>query len=454
MGGRPAAAKAGLAALALALGLSGTGWAQGFTKADSGWAPLFNGTDFTGIYGRLYTLPVTETPDPSWKILHPGTDTAIIRGSETGKQGNIGTKKSYSHYRMRVEYRHDVAGGNNNAGITYHTDESAPRMSNNWPRSIECQMKQSETGSAFSIQQVAFDSRTTATGAGSNWAASGGTAITACETGCNGRWYKGFPHIPGGTQWNRMEIVIRGSDSAIHMVNGSVVFKLWKIRLRSTGGQDQQAWGSGTIGLQSEGALINYRRWEIMELPEGTPAPHILNRLFVTSPNTGERFNPGATHKITWRSIGSAARVRLEYTTGVGGWKPVTADSVPNSGSYDWQVPAENSQTMRVRVSGPAWAKADSSDGNNAIGAGTGIHAAGRDPGFLRVAGLVARDGQILEIRGLDGRLVRSMALRSAGDGFVPAWDLKDGQGRQARPGIYFARLSGAPGTAVRLLVP
>jgi hypothetical protein len=327
-------------------------------------------------------------------------------------------------------------------------------MSNNWPRSIECQMKQSETGSAFSIQQVAFDSRASSTNAGANWAATGGTAITGCEFGCDGRWYKGFPLIQGGTQWNRMEIVIRGSDSAIHMVNGTVVFKLWNIRLRSNSGQDQEAWGSGAIGLQAEGALINYRRWEIMELPAGTPAPHVLNRFFVTSPDSGEKLTPGAVHKITWKSIGSAGKASLQYNTGAG-WKPVTGDSVPNNGSYDWTVPAENTQTLRVRVSGPSWVMADSSRANNSIGGGTGIRAIGRDPGFAgsaAIAGLVAKDGDILEIRGLDGRLVRSIIQRG-GEGFIPTWDLRDERGRSVRPGIYLARLSGSPEVA-RLLVP
>ncbi len=448
------ASRIGGAALLMALGLSGAGWSQGFTKADSGWVRLFNGTDFTGIYSRLYGQPVTETPDPSWVILYPGTDTAVIRGSSTSKQGNIGTKKNtFSHYRMRVEYRHDVQNGNNNAGLTYHTDESAPRMQNNWPRSIECQMKQSESGSAFSIQQVAFDTRASGTGEGSNWMSTGGTVVTACEFGCNGRWYKGSPLISGGTQWNRMEIVVRGSDSAIHMVNGTVVFKLWKIRLRSNSGQDQQAWGSGAIGLQAEGALINYRRWEIMELPAGTPAPHILNRLFLTSPNSGVQVNAGATHKITWKSIGSVAKVRLEYNTGTGGWKPVTIDSVPNNGSYDWLVPAENTSTLKVRVAGPAWAVPDTSDGNNSIGPGTSIHAAKEYSGFVTVAGLVAKDGQTLEILGTDGRLVRTLVLQSGQRSFVPTWDRRDNRGQQVRPGIYVARLSGAPRAVTRILV-
>ena len=66
-----------LGMLMLALAAAEPGAQQAFTKADSGWVPLFNGRDFTGIYGRLYGQPVTETPDPSWIVQYPGTDTAV-----------------------------------------------------------------------------------------------------------------------------------------------------------------------------------------------------------------------------------------------------------------------------------------------------------------------------------------------------------------------------------------
>lgn len=355
------------AALLLALIVAGPKAQQPFTKADSGWVPLFNGRDFEGIYGRLYGQPVTETPDPSWIIQYPGTDTAVIRGSNTGRQGNIGTKKAYSHYRMRVEYRHDVAGGTNNAGITYHTDESKPRMSNNWPFSIECQMMQQESGSAYSIAMLGFNTRAN----GGTYAPTGGTEVTGCATGCNRRNYNANPIIRGGTTWQEMEIVVRGSDTAWHLVKDQVVFKLWNLRVRTNSGGDGEKISSGTLGLQAEGALINYRRWEIMELP--TTGPNHQERLFLTPSNAGTKLASGSTHPITWRTLGDVKKVSIHYRIGDGAWE-VAANNIDNSGTYAWAVPQQATQRLRLKISGAsAWVRADSSQADLEIGGGTGI---------------------------------------------------------------------------------
>lgn len=342
---------------------------QPFTKADSGWVPLFNGTDFEGIYGRLYNQAVTPAPDPSWIIQYAGTDTATIRGSNTSRQGNIGTKKNYSHYRMRVEYRFDVANDNYNAGITYHTDESKQRMSNNWPFSIECQMQQKESGSAYSIAMLGFDTRVN----GNTYAPTGGTAVKACETGCNSRQYYSNPTIKGGTQWQEMEIIIRGADTAWHLVKDQVVFKLWNMRVRTAAGQDGEKVTSGGIGLQAEGALINYRRWEIMELPP--TGPNNLVRLLLSNTNGGTRIAPGSTHNITWRTLGDVPKVNILYHTGTGDWQSAATD-VANTGSYAWTVPATPTAKLRVVVSGTTatpWVLADTSNADNEIGGGVGI---------------------------------------------------------------------------------
>jgi hypothetical protein len=340
---------------------------QAFTKADSGWVPLFNGRDFTGIYGRLYGQPVTETPDPSWIVQYPGTDTAVIRGSNTSRQGNIGTKKTYSHYRMRVEYRHDVAGGSNNAGITYHTDESKPRMNNNWPFSIECQMMQQESGSAYSIAMLGFNTRAN----GATYAPTGGTEVTGCATGCNRRNYNANPIIRGGTHWQEMEIIVRGSDTAWHLVRDQVVFKLWNMRVRTNNGGDGEKISSGTIGLQAEGALINYRRWEIMELP--TTGPNHQVRLFLDNPDGGAKLAAGSTQNIAWRTLGDVKKVNIQYRIGDGAWQ-VAANNIDNNGTYAWTVPQQPTQRLRLKISGAeAWARADSSMSDLEITGPSGI---------------------------------------------------------------------------------
>lgn len=453
------------AALALSLLAMGTLSAQPFTRADSGWVKLFNGTDWTGIYMRTYgeAAPMVEPPPaPTWVILYPGTDTAVMRVGG-GPQGNIGTKKTtYSHYRMRVESKFDVLDDNFddasrvNAGITYHMDETAIRMRNNWTRSIEFQMLQGFTGAAYSIQQVTFDTRASAPEQGAPYSPNG-TQYSVCEYGCAGRrWIKGNPTLSndagGRPRWLRYELVARGADSAIHIVNDTVVLKLWNIRIwndsttATSNRTPNQPWGKGGIGLQNEGARINYRRWEIMEFPAGTPkGENYLHRLFLDSPDKDVTLRAGSVHAIKWRTLGPIPTVNIEYSIGAGAWQSAAAN-VANTGSYDWTVPATATTQLRLRISGPAWAWADSSSGFNAISAATGVEAPGGVPGPISFsiegkAEVFTAIGNYtrVEIRDVSGRKVRDLAVR---DGKA-IWDRRDSAGNKVRAGIYFLRPAG-----------
>src|SRR5690606_9904101 len=95
---------------------------------------------------------------------------------------------------------------------------------------------------------------------------------------------------------------------------------------------------SGGLTLQAEGALINYRRWEIMEFPASTPAAeHYLHRVILDVP-AGGAHPPLNGFTFRWRSIGDFPAVRIEYRlrdSVNGAWNTI-ADSAPNSGSYFW----------------------------------------------------------------------------------------------------------------------
>lgn len=443
--------------------------AQAFTHADSGWVKIFNGVDFTGIYSRAYNAPVTHPVDPtSYSILYPGTDTACIYVSPTAKGGNIGTDKtSYSHYRARVEQRFDALGANNNAGLTYHTDESVIRMqgsslaTGNWPRSIEFQMQQHEPGAAYSIQQCTFNTRVN----GGNYAQTGGTAVTVCENGCNGRNYGPSPTIPeganGSPRWLRFELVARGADTAYHIINDTLVFKLWNIRIYNDklNKTPDGPYDHGALGLQSEGSAIKYRRWEIMEFPAGTPmTANYLHRVFVDHPDSGETLAPGQPYQIKWRTIGATdiPTVNIEYKTGTGAWQSIAA-SAPNNGSYTWNVPATPSSDVRVRISGPTWAWADSSRAANSIGTVSvnPSHARSRAITFtVDGEGTLFSDLRSfsrLEIVDVFGRLIRRFPVEDDKD---LRWDLSDSQGRHVLPGLYFFRAKGAAGeSTAKILV-
>lgn len=435
--------------------------AQAFSHADSGWVNIWNGKDWKGADGRdsaIYSrkwganAPMSYPPISLWEIRYPGTDTATIRVTSTGNDinGNIGTRKtSYSHYRMRVQGKFDVMNGDYNAGITYHTDETKSRMSNNWPRSIEFQMQQKEPGSAYSIQQLTFDTKVS----GSNYSPTG-NAVTACESGpsCNSRQYYSNPRLKytdsdGKSRWLRFELVARGSDSAIHIINDTVVFRLSNLRVyndKANNTPDGPV-DHGGIGLQAEGALVNYRRWEIMEFPAGTPkGENYLHRFFLDNLKQGATVKAGSPYEIKWRHIGPIPTVTLDYSIGNGAWQSIVKDA-PNTGSYSWNVPTQKTEQLKVRLTGPAWAAGDSSTGFNAIGDGVGILSKprlGAKTFSFSVAGkgvLLAdiAEGTKIEICDVFGRVVERMAVKEAD----LAWNARGSNGRLMPSGIYFVRV-------------
>lgn len=344
--------------LAVCLALAADAAAQAFTKADSGWVAIFNGTNFDGLYSRMYTKEVTDIPNRTFSI-----DSGMIKVTQGSgyEQGHIGTDKKYSHYRVRVSYK--FQGTDGNAGLTYHTDEVPPRMSNNWPRSIECQMQQGNAGRAYSIAMATFNTKAT-----SGRYNPGGTDVVVCErtpSPCNARDYGASVILDKRGQWNKMEVIVRGADSAIHRINDSTVMRVWDIRIpTATGSNTFTPYGTGGLAVQAEGANINYRDWEVMELHPDNPS-NWVQRLFLSNLKGGERITTG-TYQITWRTLGSVPRISIYYHTGDGNWA-MAADNIVNTGSYTWTVPREATEKLRVRLAAAPWVRTDSSTADNAI---------------------------------------------------------------------------------------
>lgn len=394
------AARLGLAALAiLSAAASASAQAPAFTKADSGWVPIFNGRNLDGLYSRMYSKEITDIPDTVFKA----RDSMIVV-SPGG--GHIGTDRKYSHYRMRVQYKFDKAG-DYNAGLMYHVDEVPPRMSGNWSRSIECQMRQTDGGDIFSIVQVTFESKVRS---GSNTWDPEGVMVTAPA---HSRDLIANPHTDVHPQWNRMEVVVRGSDSAAHIINGSLNMKAWNIRIPDPANAGKYLpYGRGALALQAEGAGISYRGWEVMELPDS--GPDRLQRLFLTRLNQGEQVPAGSSQQITWKTLGDVKKVSLFFNMGDGqGWE-MAADNITNTGSFSWMAPTETTRKLRVMVSAAPWVLADTSDGDNEI-----------------VPPMAVRPR-----KGLSG-------ATWPGEVATPDQDLRDAKGRQA---------GGRPGRIIRFL--
>jgi hypothetical protein len=76
----------------------------------------------------------------------------------------------------------------------------------------------------------------------------------------------------------------------------------------------------------------------------------------VTSPNGGESWAAGSVHNLIWKSTGTVANVKIEFTTNGGAsWTTIVA-SAPNTGSHIWTVPNAPSVNCLVRISDAATA--------------------------------------------------------------------------------------------------
>jgi hypothetical protein len=83
----------------------------------------------------------------------------------------------------------------------------------------------------------------------------------------------------------------------------------------------------------------------------------------INNPNGGEVLTAGSTYTINWSSDGFISDdVLIEYSTDNGStW--IEVDIVSNTGSYDWFVPAENSNQCLVRISDASYPSiSDTSD--------------------------------------------------------------------------------------------
>gem|GEM_PF-4863068 len=94
-----------------------------------------------------------------------------------------------------------------------------------------------------------------------------------------------------------------------------------------------------------------------------------VSSIAVASPNGGESLAMESTVTIQWVSSNISGNVKIEYSKDdfVSDLHTV-ADSTPNVGSYDWVVPSDASETIKIKVTSIKSALvADTSDANFAI---------------------------------------------------------------------------------------
>jgi hypothetical protein len=156
--------RSGLRAAALfLLAVSAVAAQTGASRADSGWTPLFNGRDFSGLYVRLGGTLVDPAVQTSFRI-----GNGALHVPATGGVGAIATKAVYSRYQVRVEYRFGKGQANPNAGLLYHIDPAdwsasdafgsktsgVPYLGGAYVKSVEYQMYRGDAGAFLGIMNV------------------------------------------------------------------------------------------------------------------------------------------------------------------------------------------------------------------------------------------------------------------------------------------------------------
>jgi hypothetical protein len=76
----------------------------------------------------------------------------------------------------------------------------------------------------------------------------------------------------------------------------------------------------------------------------------VLQPIVVTSPNGGEKWKAGDSHRITWTAPNDIANVKIDYSIDGGtSWVNVVG-TTPNNGSYDWTLPNVTATTTTALV--------------------------------------------------------------------------------------------------------
>ena len=243
---------------------------------DEGFTRLFNGKNFDGWYLKIKSgdaelaKKVYAIEDGMVHVFKDFPDEFELGTGKNETHGLFYTKKKYSKYIFRFEYKWGTKIGNNfsrwqyDAGCYYHVYDDKI-----WPKGIEYQVRYDHTKD----KNHTGDFITSNTSL--RWFADkksetfllpkdGGVdmgqqrqKILACSADAK--------HNALNDKWNQCEIIVMGDQYTIHKLNGQIVNM----------GTDLSH-SEGIIGLQSETAEIYYRNIEIKEFDEVVPMERFL----------------------------------------------------------------------------------------------------------------------------------------------------------------------------------
>jgi hypothetical protein len=256
-------------------------------RAESGWIPLWNGTDLDGWTTWMQQPAPTSvipglTRDADGKYIEPigsGRDPlnvfAVARNVDgrpairiSGEVfGELRTTRSFKDYHLKLQFKwgdrkwppRDKPETPRDSGLLYHVHTAPGAGGRTWARSIELQIQEHDVGDLYAVgSSIAVRARARAGIQPMlyDYDPTGEWTFFSQSQGAPGRCIKQPDNEKPTGEWNTVELVTFGEDS-IHIVNGTVVMRLHgPTRID---GDVPMSVTAGPIILQSEGAEVFYR---------------------------------------------------------------------------------------------------------------------------------------------------------------------------------------------------
>lgn len=225
---------------------------------------LFNGKDLSGWDTFIPETGLNNDPDKVFSVVTIDGEPAIrISGQHFG---GISTVEEYSNYHFSVQFKWGEAkyapklNQKRDSGLLYHGVGDHGTGDGFWLRSQEFQVQEGDCGDYWGVAGAGFDVPVVGDSDRFTYQPTGEMKAFS-EKSPNNRHVLKDPDAEKPTgEWNTLELYCLG-DSAIHVVNGKVVMKLYHSRM-----PDDSPLKRGKIQFQSEGAEVYYRRMEVQAI--------------------------------------------------------------------------------------------------------------------------------------------------------------------------------------------
>jgi len=234
--------------------------------SEQGWIALFNGKNLDGWVPKITGYKLGDNYANTFRV-EDGLLKVRYDGYKAfdGKFGHLFYKQTFSHYRLRMEYRfvgEQAPGGAGwalrNSGVMIHGQPPETMAKDQkFPVSIEVQLLG---------------------GSGQGTRPTANLCTPGTHVVIDGKLFK--PHCTSsrsktyhGDQWVTVEIEVHGSGTIRHFVDGELVLEYEKPQLdagsaKTLGREDLLLLDEGTISLQSESHPVEFRKVELLPLKQ------------------------------------------------------------------------------------------------------------------------------------------------------------------------------------------